>query len=118
MEVCPPYSATKLLIFLVLIRGVRGQPTIQPTILQLLSRRLVLDRLDADDLHQLGQVLVAVIYHIDIYLLFIDEHVEVLADQLGRPVAGSRVAAARCQHRIGAQPPHNPEAVETGFFGR
>jgi hypothetical protein len=78
----------------------------------------VVDRPTVDDLQDPLQVFVGIVYVADLNLLFVDEHAQVLADQLGRPVAGSRVAAARRQYGVGAQPAHDPEVIEAGFFGR
>jgi hypothetical protein len=75
-------------------------------------RRLMLHCLSVDDRHDLGEVLVGVVYVVDFNCLSIDKHVEVLADQLGRPVRCRPIAVARRHHRIAPQRAHDPELID------
>ena len=81
-------------------------------------QRLAPHCLSVDDRHDIGEILVGIVYVTDFHLLSIDEHPEMLADQLDRAVRCGPIAGARCQGGIAAQRAQNPKGVKAGFFGR
>src|SRR5215469_9818229 len=96
----------------------RRYGSLLPITLKLPRLILVLNDRRLHKLHDALEVGVAVVYRTDLYLFSVSKHVQMLADQFDRPVAGRGVAAARGQDRISAQAAHDPKCVNSGLLSR